>query len=126
MTVRKLTPSEKIFLFLIINILFLGGIFGLGLLWLPLNWIQLILVTAATIEVVYLTIFIKISMNKNARSLAEMEERIENIREDEEKTRTVLIYIGHQMRAIQHELDALRKNNTLRSNGNGHHPKMNA
>src|SRR3990172_3545249 len=109
MTVRKLTPSEKISLFLIINTLFFGTIFGLGLLWLPLEWIQLILVTAASIEVIYLTIFIKMSVNKNAHDLAEMEKRIENIREDEEKTRTVLIYIGHQMKAIQHELDALRK-----------------
>lgn len=124
MTVRKLTPKEKISLFLIINSLFFGGIFGLGLIWLPLNWIEVILVAAASIEVIYLTVFTKMSINKNAQMLTELEKRIEGIREDEEKTRTVLIYIGHQMKAIQHELDGLRKNSTLRTNGNGQHPKM--
>lgn len=124
MTVRKLTPKEKISLFLVLNTLFFGGIFGLGLFGLPLKWIQLILVTAAAFEVIYLAIFIKMSVDKNAHILTEMENRIENIREDEEKTRTVLIYIGHQMKTIQHELDALRKSYPLKSNGNGHHPKM--
>ncbi len=126
MTVRQLKSGEKIALFFAVNSLIFGGIFALKLIGLTTNWISLIMVTTASVEIAYFAIFIKMLVNKNSLSLEEMEKRIEDIQEDEEKTRTILIYIGHQMKGMQHELDILRKNHTLKPNGNAHHPKVQA
>lgn len=126
MTVRKLTSLQKIFLSLIINALLFGGIFALRLFGLTTDSILLVLAAVVSLEIIYLTIFVQMSANKNTTSLEKAQEHIEEIKENEEKTQTALIYIGHQMKAMQHELDYLRKSSILKSNGNGHHPKINA
>ncbi len=124
MTLRKLTSTEKIFLSLVINILAFGGIFALKLLGLTTNTVLLMLAMAISVEVIYLAFFIQMSVNKNSQSLTEMEKHLEGIRLDEEKTYTALIYTGHQVKNMQHELNAYRKGHALKSNGNGHLPKM--
>lgn len=124
MTVRKLTSSEKFVLSLIIHTILFGGIFTLGLFGLTTNTILLILITVVSLELIYLEIFTKMSVNRNTHSLEEMGQCIENIEKDEEKAHTALIYIGHQMRAIQHELDTLRKNGIYKPTRNNPHPKI--
>lgn len=126
MTVRKLSSSEKVFFSVIINAVLVGAIFGLKLLGLSTNSIFLIIATIVSLEIVYLAIFIQISVNKNAQGLDKVEKYIDNIRENEEKTQTSLLYIGHQMKLIQHELDILRKSHIFKTSGNGHSAKLQA
>ena len=126
MTVRKLTPSEKFFFFLIINTIFFGGVFALRILGLATEAILLILAAATSLEVIYVALSVQTAVTKNTQSMQEIEDCMKRVTEDEEKNQNALIYIGHQMKTIQHELDNLRKNPILRTNGNGHHPKANA
>ncbi|MBI2337750.1 hypothetical protein HYU95_01060 [Candidatus Daviesbacteria bacterium] len=126
MILKKLAPPPKIFLSLVINAVFFGGIFALSMFGLTTGSILVILAAAVSLEVIYITISIQASINKQAQSFTDMEKHIEKIKESEEKAHTILIYMGHQMRATQHELDTLRKSGILKSNGNGHHPKARA
>lgn len=120
---KELFSSKKIFLPLIINLLLFGGIFVLGLLGLTTGLIQFILVMAVFLEVLYLTTLIQISVNKNTKGLDEVKKHIEELQEGEEKTYNGLIYTGHQIKAMQHELNALKRGSILKSTGN-HLPKL--
>lgn len=123
MIIRKLSSSEKFFFSLIINAVIFGGVFGLRLLGLSISTVLLILATVISLEVVYLTIFMRISVNKNARGLDKVEKYIDELRENAEKNHTALIYISNQMKIIHHELDLLKKNSIFKPNGNNH-PKL--
>ena len=125
MTVRKLSSSEKLFLSAVVNIVLFGGVFALRMLGLATDSILLILATAVSLEVIYFAIFIQMSVNKNTLNLEEVTKHIQEIRENEERAHTTLIYTGHQMKLIQHELDNLRKAKFFKSNGNSH-PKIQA
>lgn len=126
MKLKKLAPPQKIILSLIINAVLFGMIFASGFFGLSAGSILFILAAAVSLEVIYIAISIQASINKHTQSLADMENHIEKIKESEEKAHTILIYIGHQMRATQHELDILRKSGIVKPNGNGHHPKARA
>lgn len=130
---RNLVPLEKISFNLIkwvgtpYSVIFHTLVFmvipTLGLLGLDLRTVLLIFTTWLSIEAIYLAIFIQMSVNRNTESLEEVEEDIEDIQEEtseEEEAHKVLIHIGQQMKTIQHDLDALRKNGLLKTVGNGH------
>jgi low affinity Fe/Cu permease len=57
-----------------------------GFVWLgaELNTVLLILTTAVSLEAIYLALFIQMTVNKNTKSLADVEEDIEEIAEDVE------------------------------------------
>ena len=133
MGTRKLNPLEKIsFKFtdwvgtpasLIIHSLFFIGIFAMRYFGFTTDYILLVLTTAVSLEAIYLSIFIQMSVNRATESLEEVEEDIEDIQEEtgeEEEAHKVLIHIGVQMKSIQQDLDALRKSGVLKPNGNGH------
>jgi len=133
MGTRKLNPLEKISFrltdwvgtpwSLIFHTVFFVAIFSLRYFGLTTDYILLVLTTAVSLEAIYLSIFIQMSVNRATESLEEVEEDIEGIQEDtneEEEAHRVLIHIGQQMRAIQHDLDSLRKSGVLKSAGNGH------
>lgn len=108
---------------LIIHTLFFAGVFALRYFGVTTDYILLALTTAVSLEAIYLSIFIQMTVNRNTESLEEVEEDIEDIQEDateEEAAHQVLIHIGQQMRSIQHDLDYLRKSGILKTNGNGH------
>lgn len=126
MIIPKLSHKQKILLSLIANTLFFSGIFSLKFFGFTTDLILVMVATAVFLEVIYLAVLIQMSVNKNNTNLEEMVKNIENIREGEEKAHTALIYIGHQMRAMQAELDILRKSGILKIRGNGHHPKVRA
>jgi len=120
MGTRKLNPLEKISFrltdwvgtpwSLIFHTVFFVAIFSLRYFGLTTDYILLVLTTAVSLEAIYLSIFIQMSVNRATESLEEVEEDIEGIQEDtneEEEAHRVLIHIGQQMRAIQHDLDSL-------------------
>lgn len=106
---------NKIFLFLLANALLVGGIFAARLLGFNTDSL-LVLTTAVSLEIIYLAFSIQRSINKTAQTLQELEKQISQIKENEEKTHTSLIYLAHQMKPIQHP----------KLNGNGHHLKAHA
>jgi len=126
MTVRKLTPSEKFFFFLITNTLFFGGVFTLRVFGLATEAILLILAAATSLEVIYIALSVQSAVTKNTQSLRETEEYMKKIGEDEGKAHNEIIYMAHQMRSLQHEVDILRKSPLLKTNGNGQTHKAHA
>lgn len=126
---KKLTPLEKISFSipgligtpasLIIHSIVFIGIFSLRFLGIATDSILFVLATALSLEAIYLAIFIQMTINRNTQSLVVVEKDTVNIQGDEEKTRTVLIHIGQQMKAVQRELDTLRRASFFKSNGNG-------
>ncbi len=121
MVTRKLSSSEKIFLFFITNAVLFGGIFASRFIGVPLESILLILMTVVFMEIVYFVFFIQISVNRNSRNLERSEQQICSIREDIEKNHNILIYVEHQIKTMQHDFGLLRKSSLLKTNGNGHH-----
>lgn len=132
MGIRKLTRLEKISFkltdwvgtpaSLIVHTLFFAGIFALRKFGITTDYLLLILTTAVSLEAIYLSIFIQMTVNRNTESLEEVEEDIEDIQEDvdeDEEAHKVLIHIVQQMKSIQQELDHLKKSGALKSSGNG-------
>lgn len=110
---------------LIVHTLLFAGIFILRYFGFSRDYILLLLTTAVSLEAIYLSIFIQMSVNKATQSLEEVEEDIEDIQEDENddaEARKVLIHIGQQMKAIQQDLDYLRRSGVLKTPG--HTPRI--
>lgn len=126
MILKKLSPTEKVILLLVINTVLFGGIFALRLLGLATNTFLIILTTVTFLEVTFLAISMQISVGSNIQSLKEVQESIKNIKENEEKNQTSLIYIGHQMKVIHHDLNFLRKNTIFKPSVQNHVPKAHA
>ena len=116
MGTRKLTPLEKISfkltdwvgtpVSLIVHTLFFAGIFALRKFGITTDYLLLILTTAVSLEAIYLSIFIQMTVNRNTESLEEVEEDIEGIQEDvdeDEEAHKVLRHICHQIKSIQRE-----------------------
>ena len=132
MSTRKLTFLESISfkltdwvgtpISLIIHTLFFVGIFALRRFGVTTDYLLLILTTVVSLEAIYLSIFIQMTVNRNTESLEEVEENIEDIQEEvdeDEKSNKVLLHIIQQMKTIQHDLDNLKKSGALKSsNGN--------
>lgn len=125
---QKLTLLEKISfkitdwvgtpISLILHTLVFIGIFSLKYFGVNTDYLLLVLTTAVSLEAIYLSIFIQMSVNRSIESLEEVEEDIEDIQEDvtgEEEAHKVLIHIGRQIKTIQQDLDALRKSGILKS-----------
>lgn len=120
MVTRKLSSSEKIFLFLITNTVVFGGVFSLKFIGLAIDSILLIFITVASFEMAYFIIFIQRSVSKNSQNLEKTEKQIEDIRDNLEKNNNLLIYLGHQMKTIQHDINTLRRSNIFKPGGNNH------
>lgn len=114
---------------LIIHTLLFAGIFALRYLGVTTDYILLILTTAVSLEAIYLSIFIQMTVNRNTESLEEVEEDLEDIQEEateEEEAHKVLIHIGQQMKTIQQDLDTLRRSGLLKPSTNGHPKRAHA
>lgn len=117
---------------ILIHTLFFGGIFLLRLFRVDTESILLILTTAVSLEAIYLAIFIQMSVNRQASSLASLEDDLEDIQDDvddisedidqiqaedqeddqvENHTQTTLLLIEKQLQSIQKELGLLQKPN---------------
>lgn len=129
---RNLAPLEKVSFKIIrwigtpfsviLHTLVFIGIPAMGFLGYDLRSILIFFTTWLSIEAIYLSIFIQMTVNRNTESLEDVEEDIEDIQEEEqqeEEARKVLIHIGQQMKTIQQELDTLKKSHILKAS-NGH------
>jgi septal ring factor EnvC (AmiA/AmiB activator) len=94
MTVKeeKLSPFERFSLritnwvgttsSILVHSLFFAGCFVFVLLGTPLDKVLLVLTTVVSLEAIYLSIFIQMTVNRNTKSLEEVEEDIDEIEED--------------------------------------------
>jgi low affinity Fe/Cu permease len=106
---------------LILHTLLFVGIFTLRHFGFSRDYVLLLLTTAVSLEAIYLSIFIQMSVNRATQSLEEVEEDIEDIQEDvddDEEAHKVLIHIGQQMKSIQQDLEYLRRSGVLKTPGN--------
>ncbi len=97
---------------LIIHTLLFFGIFVLRYFGLGRDQILLILTTAVSLEAIYLSIFIQMTVNRATESLEEVEEDIEDIQEEaseEDEAHKVIVHMGKELRIIQRDLETLKK-----------------
>jgi low affinity Fe/Cu permease len=85
---------------IMIHTFFFIGIFALYLFGFKFDQILLILTTAVSLEAIYLSLLIQMTVNKNTASLADVEEDIDDIQEDVED-------LGEDVDKIQDDVEDL-------------------
>lgn len=97
----------------IIHTLIFSAIPALGILGiLDLRFTLLIFTTWLSVEAIYLSIFIQMSVNRATESLEEVEEDIEDIQEEsfeEEEAHKVIVHMAKELKMIQKDLNTLKK-----------------
>ena len=106
------TPS-----LLVHTILFIGA-FTLPFLGIPFERVLLVLTTAASLEAIYLAIFIQMSVNRNvvrlqrvAKDIDEIQEDIDEIQEDVEEIQEDVEEIEKDVDEIQEDVEELAEEN---------------
>lgn len=97
---------------LIIHTILFIGIFSLRYFGVTTDYILLILTTAVSLEAIYLSIFIQMSVNRATESLEEVEEDIEDIQEEsseDEEAHKVILHMSKELKVIQKDLETLKK-----------------
>lgn len=87
--------------------------------------VLLILAAAVVIGAIFV-FFIQMGVRRNTKRLAEVENKIENIHEEEQEAHKLMIqilHLAHQMKTLQHDWETLKKSGILKLNGNGHNHK---
>lgn len=88
---------------LVLHSIFFIGIFSLRFIHVPYADILLILTTVVSLEAIYLSLFIQMTVNRNTESLKVVEEDIDDIQEDVEE-------IGGDFEEIQEDVEGLESN----------------
>ena len=94
---------------LLIHTIFFLGSFAFYFLGVPMDTILLVLTTAVSLEAIYLAIFIQIAVNKNTKSLREVEKDIDEIQEDVEEISEDIEEIQEDMEDIQENVDEIQE-----------------
>lgn len=108
---------------LLIHTLLFGGFFILRYLGIVSNSVLLVLTTAICLEVIYLFIFVYTIVKKNTKSLTDVQGYITEVQQEEEEVHKLMVnilHLAHQMKAIQNDINFLKKNGLPKTNGNGH------
>lgn len=92
---------------IVVHTVFFVGVFALRLLDFELDSILLILTTAVSLEAIYLAIFIQMTVNRNTRSLEEVEEDIEEISEDVEDISEDIEEISEDIEELGEDVEGL-------------------
>lgn len=87
----------------IIHTVIFGSFISLVFFGIGLNLVLLILTTLLSVEAIYLALFIQITVNRNTKSLEEVEEDIEEIQEDVEGLEDDVEDISEEIEDIQAE-----------------------
>ncbi len=83
--------------------------FAFVLFGVPLDTVLLTLTTVVSLEAIYLALFIQMSVNKNTKSLADVEEDIEEIAEDVEEIQEDVEGIEKDIDEIQEDVEGIEK-----------------
>lgn len=99
---------------LYLHTLFFIVSFLLIFLGFPADRILLILTTVVSLEAIYLAIFIQMSVNKNTKSLEEVEEDLDDIQEDLDEIADDVEDIQEDIDEIEEEVDEIDEADTKR------------
>lgn len=75
----------------------------------PLDIVLLTLTTVVSLEAIYLAILIQMTVNRNTRSLEEVEEDIEEIQEDVKEIETDVDEISEDVEEISGDIDKIQE-----------------
>lgn len=107
--------EKKPYVILAVNLLFLAGIFSFRVIGLINDFVLLALFAAITLEAILLALFSQVRIQKLSSKLKDVQSRVEQeeVLRTEKANRT-LIYLGHQIKAMQLEFEAFKKNKVLK------------
>lgn len=74
-----------------------------------IDTVLLVLTTAVSLEAIYLAIFIQMTVNRNTRSLEEVEEDIEEIQEDVKEIETDVGEISEDVEELAEDMDKIQE-----------------
>lgn len=94
---------------IIIHTLLFVGIFGLGYLGFNTERILLILTTAVSLEAIYLSIFIQMTVNRTTASIEAARDDIEDIQEDVEDLEENVEDISEDVEDISEDIEEIHK-----------------
>ena len=102
---------------LIVHTFLFIGAFLLVFAGVPLDRVLLALTTIVSLEAIYLSIFIQMSVNRQARALAnveknidEIQEDVEDIQEDVDEIQENVEEIAEDVEDIQEDIDEIQEN----------------
>lgn len=117
---RKQGPVEKVSIritewmgtpqSLIAHSIFFIGVFCLGFFGFAFDQILLILTTGVSLEAIYLSLFIQMTVNRNTESLEDVEENIDDIQEDVEDLEENFGEISEDVEGLQGNIDKIQDN----------------
>ncbi len=90
---------------IILHTIFFIGIFGLRLFGVPSSDVLLILTTIVSLEAIYLSIFIQMTVNKHSEELEEVSEDIEEIQKDVDEIQEDVDEIQEDVEEIQGDVE---------------------
>lgn len=93
----------------VIHTLFFIVIFSLPFFGFKLDTVLLVLTTVVSLEAIYLSIFIQMTVNENTKSLEEVEDDIEEISEDVEEIQQDVDEIQHDVDEIQEDVEEIQE-----------------
>jgi uncharacterized protein YoxC len=94
---------------IVLHTIFFVGIFLLRLFGVSTDRIMLILTTAVSLEAIYLSLFIQMSVNRNTQSLEEVEEDVAEIQEDVEGIEKDIDEIQEDVDEMQEDVEGMEK-----------------
>ncbi len=92
---------------IIVHTVFFIGIFALLFFGYQIDQIMLILTTAVSLEAIYLSLFIQMTVNRNTASLEDVEKDIDEIQEDVEDIQEDVTEIGDDVEEISKDVDEI-------------------
>lgn len=107
---EKLTASIGTPFSIVLHTVFFVGIFVLQLFGVSFEQIMLILTTVVSLEAIYLSIFIQMTVNKNTESLAAVEDDIETIQENVDEIQEDVDEIQQDVAEVEADTDIIQKN----------------
>ncbi len=93
----------------LLHTIFFVGIFILYLFGIDLDKILLILTTVVSLEAIYLSIFIQMTVNRNTQSLEEVEEDIDAIQKDVDEIQEDVQEVQGDIDEVQKDVDEIQK-----------------
>lgn len=91
----------------VVHTIFFSVMFALSFLGVKFDTVLLVLTTVVSLEAIYLSIFIQMSVNENTKSLQEVEEDIEDIAEDVTEISEDIDEIQQDVDEIQEDVDEI-------------------
>ncbi len=106
---KKLTAAIGSTTSLILHSIFFVGIFSLGIFGFNTSDILLILTTVVSLEAIYLSIFIQITVNRQSKELEEVSEDIDEIQKDVDEIQKDVDEIQEDVEEISEDVEEIQE-----------------